>query len=80
MIPIFSDDYKVRQVVHRAVEEAKYRYAVLGSNWQTVDEQFEFENRCKIVYDRQHHPVVLIFEEEDWFWFKAKWLEDEFVG
>ena len=80
MIPIFSDDYKVRQVVCRAVEEAKRRYAFFDSNWQTVDEQFEIENNCKIVYDRKQNPVVLIFDEEDWFWFKAKWTEDECVG
>lgn len=78
MIPIYSEDYRVRQVVHRAIEEAKHRYAFLSSNWETVDAQFETENRCKIVYDRKQNPVVLIFDEEDWFWFKAKWTEDEY--
>ena len=80
MVPIYSDDHSIRQMVHRAVEEAKYRYAFASRNWESVDVQFEVENKCQIVYDRQHHPIVLIFEEEDWFWFKAKWLQDECVG
>ena len=38
-----------------------------------IDEDFEEENRCKIAYDRHDTPLLLMFEEEDWFWFKAKW-------
>lgn len=76
MIPIHHEDYKIRQIVSRAVEDAQYRYAVLSSQWQSADIQFEVENNCKIVYDRNQHPVMLVFDDEDWFWFKAKWLTE----
>ena len=65
--------------LNRALKSMQDRYKVeLGlayrnSAFPKMDEAFEKENRCKFGYDRKFTPIVVMFEEEDWFWFKAKW-------
>jgi hypothetical protein len=45
-------------------------------DWQYRDEVFEQSNRCTLAYERTLGDVsYVIFEDENWFWFKAKWLK-----
>lgn len=61
--------------LNRAIEAMQKRYKnQLTPVYPKMDEEFEKENRCKFGYDRNFTPIVVMFEEEDWFWFKAKWL------
>ena len=63
----------VHEINHALISiQDRYRDS-LGNPYPAIDETFEEENRCKILYDRKTTPIVIMFEEEDWFWFKAKW-------
>lgn len=69
-IPIPTEYYEV----NRALRTIQEKYDSTLPVYPEMDIAFEVENRCKIAYDRHSTPIMLIFEEEDWFWFKAKWL------
>ena len=60
--------------IYYALKNSQNRFKNHPNPYPKIDEVFEEENRCKIAYDRDKKPVMLMFEEEDWFWFKAKWL------
>lgn len=54
---------------------AYYQRKWQGFNWQFQDSRFEQETRAKIAYARTPGTVrYIVFEDEDWFWFKAQWL------
>ena len=64
--------------LNRAIAAIQERYKhkmarYHNSVYPDMDETFERENKCRFGYDRNSTPIVVMFEEEDWFWFKAKW-------
>lgn len=54
---------------------AYYQKEWKSFNWQYRDARFEQATRAKITYSRIPGKVShILFEDEDWFWFKAQWL------
>lgn len=64
----YTDD-----AVYYSLMDIQNRFKGVGSPYPLIDEVFERENRCQVLYDRKDTPVLMMFEDEDWFWFKAKW-------
>lgn len=62
-------------VLSNAILYHQVRYKGV-QDWQYRDKVFEQANRCTLAYSRAPGEVsYVIFEDEDWFWFKAKWLK-----